>query len=1014
MLTGFHPLVAEWFTSRFGTPTEPQLQGWPEIQAGRDVLIAAPTGSGKTLTAFLSCLDQLVRQGLAGRLEEKTEVLYISPLKALSNDIRKNLEEPLAEIQSLARKKGLDLPEIRTAVRTGDTPSADRARMIRHPPHVMITTPESFFLLLTSESGRKLLAPVRTVIVDEIHAVARDKRGAHLALSLERLESLTEQRPVRIGLSATQSPIEEIARYLVGTQSILPGGRPQCSIIDAGSRRAMDLAIEVPIQDELSAVASKELWGEVYDRVAQHIRDQRTTLVFVNTRRMVERVSHALEERLGPEAIAAHHGSLSREVRLKAEERLRKGEIKAVVATASLELGIDIGHVELVCHLGSPRSFSVALQRIGRAGHWRGATPRGRLFPTTRDELVECCALLRGIRQGHLEQTRIPLWPRDVLSQQIVAEAACREVSEDALFALACRAYPYAQLPRAEFDGLITMLADGISARRGRSAAHLHRDGVNHTIKGRRGARIAALTSGGAIPDNANYAVVAEPENHTVGTVDEDFAIESMAGDIFLLGNTSWRIRRVEAGTVRVEDAQGMPPSIPFWNGEAPGRTVELSADVGELREVLEPLLADPEKAIELLIAQCSVDRAGAEQVVRYLAASRVALGALPTQQTLIAERFFDEAGGMQLIVHAPFGMRINRAFGLALRKCFCKTFDFELQAAATDEGVLLSLGPQHSFPLETIWEFLSPNTLHEVLQQAALRAPMFGTRWRWNATRSLALLRSQNGKRVPPPILRMRSDDLLASVFPAQVGCQENVTGPLEAPDHPLINETLRDCLFEAMDIPGLKHIVEQMRGGQLRLLSVDTPEPSPLSHEVISSHPYSFLDDAPLEERRARAVVTRRSLSAEDARALGALDVGAIEEVRDQVWPTPRDPDELHDVLLSLIWLPETHASLDWVPWMDSLVTRGRAVRTLRANQPGWVAIEKLPVAIAAFPELAALHPIPEGSAPGGDPSRMEMVRGWMECSGPTTTEHLASILAWAPARSRWRWRSWRAKAW
>ena len=956
----FHPAVAKWFAAKFGTPTEPQARGWPHIQARRDTLIAAPTGSGKTLAAFLACLDEMIRQGPA--LRGETQVLYVSPLKALANDIRKNLLEPLAELRACD-----GVPEIRTAVRTGDTPQSERAAMLKRPPHVLVTTPESLYVLLTSTSGRKLLGTVRTVIVDEIHAVARDKRGAHLALSLERLDALcasepgvpASHRPVRIGLSATQRPIEEIGRFLTGA------GRPPCTIVESGSRRVLDVAIEVP-RDELQAVASKEQRAECYDRVAQLIAEHRTTLVFVNTRRQVERVCHALAERIGEDQICAHHGSLAREVRLAAEEKLKAATVKAVVATASLELGIDVGAVELVVQLESPRSLSVALQRIGRAAHHRGGVPKGRLFPLTRDQLVECAALVRGMRSGALEITRIPDWPLDVLAQQIVAMAACEELGEDELYALVLRAYPYRELPRKDFDAIVEMHAEGVARRAGRAAgARLHRDGVNKKLRGRRGARLAALTSGGAIPDTAQYAVVVEPEGQTIGSLDEDFAIESMAGDIFLLGHESWRILRVESGRVRVENAHGVPPSVPFWNGEAPGRTAALSEEVSSLRKTLEPMLGpeDEPRAMAFLAAECAVPPPGAELILRYLRAGRDALGALPTQDTLIAERFFDDAGGMQLIIHAPFGARQNRAFGLALRKRFCRTFDFELQAAATDEGILLSLGPQNSFPLESIFDFLSPNTVGEVLTQAALRAPMWGVRWRWNAMRSLAVLRQSGGRKVPFNLLRMRTDDLLAQVFPAQAQCQEHATGTIDPPDHPLVRETLRDCLTEAMDLPGLTLLLERMKRGEVRMLARDTPEPSPLCHEIVNSAPYAYLDDAPLEERRSRAVQMRRTLDPRDA-ALAALDPEAIATTVAQAWPDVRTADELHDALLTLC---RAEPRDEWLGFFNELERAGRAF-----DRDGfWIATERR------------------------DSGLLDAVRGWVGVTGPITAEALAARL-------------------
>src|SRR5512137_2623144 len=614
VLPGFHPVVSGWFESRFGSPTEPQAAGWPEIQAGRDVLVSAPTGSGKTFAAFLSGIDSLFREGLHGDLPDETRILYVSPLKALSNDIEKNLREPIAALREAAAAAGMRPPSIRAGVRTGDTPSSRRQAMMKRPPHVLVTTPESLYLLLTSEKGRRSLATVRKVIVDEIHAVARDKRGSHLALSLERLEALCERRPQRIGLSATVSPVEEMARFLVGTGRVRRGAA-DCAVVEVGRGRLLDLGVEIP-KDELSSVASKEQWAETYDRLAELARENRTTLVFVNTRKLAERAAHALSERLGPGLVAAHHGSLSRARRLDAEDRLKAGSLKAIVATASLELGIDIGTVDLVAQLGSPGALHVALQRAGRSGHWRGATPRARLFPMSRDELVECAALVRGLRAGRLEEVVPRAWPRDVLAQQVVAEAAARPLGEEELLALVRRAWPYRDLPRAEFDALVTMLSEGIATRRGRSGAMLHRDAVNHVVRGRRGARIAALTGGGAIPDSAQYQVVAEPEGAVVGQLDEDYAIESMAGDVFLLGNTAWRIRRIEAGVVRVEDAGGAAPGIPFWNGEAPGRSAELSDEVSRLRAEIEPRLAGPEAAAAWLSAEAGLPPEGARQAV--------------------------------------------------------------------------------------------------------------------------------------------------------------------------------------------------------------------------------------------------------------------------------------------------------------------------------------------------------------------------------------------------------------
>ncbi|HEU4385707.1 MAG TPA: DEAD/DEAH box helicase [Anaeromyxobacteraceae bacterium] len=1000
MLRGFHPLVSGWFEARFGTPTEPQAQGWPAIQAGEDVLLSAPTGSGKTFAAFLWALDQLLRDGLEGRLADETRVVYVSPLKALGNDIEKNLREPLSGLSEAARAAGLPAPQIRAAVRTGDTPASRRQALLRKPPHVLVTTPESLYLYLTGEKGRRSLTGVRTVIVDEIHAVARDKRGAHLALSLERLEALAAHRPQRVGLSATQNPVEEIARFLTGAGPASADGSPRCAVVEVGRRRELDLGVEIP-RDELSSVASGEQWAETYDRIAELVRAHRTTLVFANTRRLTERAAHALAERLGEGAVAAHHGSLSRARRLDAEERLKRGQLQAIVATASLELGIDVGTVDLAVQLGSPGALSVALQRAGRSGHWRGATPRARFFPMSRDELVECAALVRGLRAGALERTRVPSWPLDILAQQLVAEAACVPWEEEALFRLARRARPYRDLPRDRFDAVLAMLSEGTATRRGRAGALLHRDAVHGRVRGRRGARLSALTGGGAIPDNAQYAVVAEPEGVTVGQVDEDFAVESLAGDVFLLGNASWRIRRIEAGVVRVEDAAGAPPGIPFWNGEAPGRSAELSRQVSELRREIEARLADREGAIRWLAAECALPEAGARQAVDYLAAGRAALGTLPTQETLVAERFFDEAGGMQLVLHAPFGARLNRALGLALRKRFCRTFDFELQAAANDDGVLLSLGPQHSFPLESILDLVAPGSVGDVLTQAALQAPMFPVRWRWAATRALAIPRMRSGRRLPPPIARMRADDLLAAVFPAAVACQDNAdpgAAPVEPPDHPLVEEALRDCLTEAMDAEGLQALLGRVERGEVRLVCRDLAEPSPLAHEILGARPWAFLDDAPLEERRARAVVLRRALPPEEAVGAGALDAGAVRQVVAEVALAPRDAEEAHDLLLDLGLVPAAEAAA-FRALVDELRHDGRAASAAQGGREWLVAAERVglwralgPALTEASPAAANLEPdlapLPSERLPAGeDDAAARVLGGWMHHLGPTT---------------------------
>jgi ATP-dependent Lhr-like helicase len=967
------------------------------------VLIAAPTGSGKTLAAFLAAIDALVRQGIDGRLDDATQVVYVSPLKALSNDVRINLEAPLEGIRAQLEITGLPAVEIRSAVRSGDTPDAERAAMRKRPPHIVVTTPESLYILLGSESGRRMLQTTRSVIVDEIHAMVQSKRGSHLALSLERLDGLCERRCTRIGLSATQKPIAAVANFLVGVPgSLLPSGEggtrlahasratdegsdphgrsrrergsSPCAIVDAGHWRARDLGIElsrVPLQP----VMSNDAWALVYDRLAELIERHRTTLIFSNTRRGVERTTRHLAERLGKDAVAAHHGSLSKEKRLDAEQRLKSGSLRALVATASLELGIDIGEVDLVCQLASPRSIATFLQRTGRAGHAVDGISKARLFPTSRDDLAECVALLDAVRRGELDALRMPPAPLDVLAQQIVAEVACGERDEAALFEMFRRAYPYRTLTRAAFTGVVRMLADGYATRRGVRSAYLHRDAVHGKLRARRGARLVALTSGGAIPDTADYDVVLEPQSLRVGSINEDFAVESIAGDIFQLGNQSYKILKIERGRVRVEDAQGAPPSIPFWLGEAPGRSDELSAAVARLRQEIAKRLHDPSPAgkaaihgretpwwretpdedsaacaalhgsepsaatplaagegrvgaISWLTEQLGIDESAAQQLVDYYAAAQTELGLLPTQSTLAMERFFDESGGMQLIIHSPFGSRLNRAWGLALRKRFCRSFNFELQAAASEDAIVLSLSTSHSFPLDEVARYLHSDSVRDVLTQALLDAPMFALRFRWNAGAALALPRFSGGARVAPQIQRMRSEDLLATVFPDQVACLENIVGERQIPDHPLVAQTLRDCLHDAMDLDGLTALLKRLESGAVKIVARDLSAPSALAAEILNARPYAFLDDeGEVQNRRTQAVPARGFDDPQRAENLGRLDAEAIDTVREEAWPAPRDADEMHEALLLLGAVNAGEAQCHgWNDWLDELAQANR----------------------------------------------------------------------------------------
>ncbi|HKF43305.1 MAG TPA: DEAD/DEAH box helicase [Thermoanaerobaculia bacterium] len=966
-LDRFHPAVGKWFAARLGEPTPPQVEGWPLIREGKNTLIAAPTGSGKTLAAFLSAIDSLIRQG--SDLKEETQVLYVSPLRALSNDVQKNLQGPLAEIAEMDPS----VPEVRVLVRTGDTPSSERTAMAKRPPHILVTTPESLYLLLTSDGGRGMLRTVSTVIVDEIHALVRDKRGSHLAISLERLEELAGRPVQRVGLSATQKPLSDVARFLVGTDR-------DCALVDAGTFRELDLGIEIP-PSPLSTVCSHEQWQEIYARIGELIREHRTTLVFVNTRKMAERIAGQLTRLLGEEAVTSHHGSLSKARRLDAEERLKAGKLRALVATASLELGIDIGDVNLVIQVGATRSIATFLQRVGRAGHALKRIPKGRLFPLTLDELVEGAALLRCIRGGVLDRTPMPPRPLDILAQQIVASCVPEAWREEKLLDVVRRAWPYRDLSRSDFDRVVALHTEG---RR----ALLHRDGVNGRLMATKRARLTALLSGGAIPDAADYQVRLEPEGTLVGTVNEDWAVESNSGDIFQLGNASWRVIRIEPGIVRVADAKGQPPSLPFWLGEAPGRTRELAAEIGGLRQDC----ADrPEVSADLLRVSCgeALPAAGAVQVAEFIEAGRRVLGTVPTQKRVILERFFDESGGMQLIVHAPFGSRINKAWGLALRKKFCVGFGFELQAAANEEAIVLSLGPQHSFELEDVFNYLHPDRARDVLVQALLAAPLFETRWRWNAQRSLLLERSRGGKKIPAPLQRMRANDMLAAAFPQVLACPETLPGgPIEVPmDHPVVAQTIEDCLTEAMDLDGFLEVLRGLRDGSIEKRAVDTAEPSSFARGILSSQPYTFLDDAPLEERRTQAVLSRRVLDSRSADEIGALDPEAIARVKEEAWPDPSNAEEVHEALLWMGYVADEEAE-PWRAWLEELAAAGRVTH----EDAGWFAVEATrdPKAVLKG-RMEALGPIVSD-----DPLLVQL-----EGEGVVLRTRIAGQLAWCDRR-------------
>ncbi|MBT8080375.1 MAG: DEAD/DEAH box helicase [Gammaproteobacteria bacterium] len=1006
-LDTFHPAVRAWFKAHFSEPTPVQDESWPAIARGEHTLLAAPTGSGKTLAAFMASIDALVKEGLERGLPDETRVLYISPLKALSNDIQKNLQLPLVGIRDCLLEHGLPDVDVRAWVRTGDTPQWERQKAARTPPHILVTTPESAYILLTSASGRNMLRSVRTVIVDEIHAMAGNKRGAHLSLSLERLDALTPHKLTRVGCSATQKPIHTMASFLLGDRE------GSCNIVDTGHVRERDMALEVPASP-LEAVMANEVWEEIYDRLAELVNEHKTTLVFVNTRRLAERAAKNLGERIGDENVTSHHGSLAKEHRLHAEQRLKAGKLKCLIATASLELGIDIGDVNLVCQLGTPRSIAAFLQRVGRSGHSVGATPKGRLFPLSRDDLAECTALLHAANHGELDRIHVPAQPLDVLSQQIVAEVAGEdEWDEEALYQAFRRAWPFRELQRETFNNVVRMLSQGFSTRRGRRGAYLHHDAVNKRLRARRGARLTAITNGGAIPDQFDYDVILSPEGIKVGTLNEDFSFESMPGDIFQLGNTSYRILKVEQGKVHVEDARGEPPNLPFWLGEAPGRTAELSVAVSRLREGLDRQLdRGMDTTLNWLVQEYAIPVAAAEQLVHYMAGAKAALGLIPTQRRVVFERFFDETGDLHFVIHSPYGSRVNRAWGLSLRKRFCRKFNFELQAAALEDSIILSLGATHSFPVEEPAKYLNSATVRDILVQALLDAPMFPTHWRWVASIALAIKRNHNGKRAPAYFQRNDSEDLIAVVFPDQLACAENITGKREIPDHPLVRQAIDDCLHDVMDIDGFIDMLKKLEAGDIEIVGRDLNSPSPLAQEILTARPYAFLDDAPAEERRALAVQSRRYLDPVEAADLGRLDAAAVKRVRDEAWPDPRTPDELHDALVVLGFITDEEGQrsnseivdakfeFGWRHLFDQLVKDRRATVLDNGRTKLWIAAERLAEFQLVYDELN-IEPNIEAVAAGMEPvltreeAIRELLRSRLEGLGPTTSLHIASHL-------------------
>ena len=1025
VLDGFHFLVREWFERRFGQPSRAQELGWPAIGAGTDVLLCAPTGSGKTLAAFMWSINRLVSEAESGALRDEVSVLYVSPLKALANDIRLNLEEPLEGVRAAAVEHKLELAPIRAGLRTGDTAAHERGAMLRRPPHILVTTPESLFILLTSPRFREKLRAVRYVIVDELHALAGNKRGAHLAITLERLERMVRNfgapRPTRIGLSATLNPIENLASFLAGAEIVGHERRPRpFRIIRADDRpRAIDLKVLAP-GPELGPLATHRHWEAAYDRIAELVREHRTTLVFTLSRRLAERVALNLQKRLGADAVMAHHGSLGRAERFDAEQRLKRGELKALVATSSLELGIDVGAVDLVCQIDSPKSISAAIQRIGRSGHALGATPKGRLFALTIDDLIECAAAVHAIRSGLLDAVEIPSECMDVAAQQIVAIAAeDNEIRESDLLNLLRGAHSFAKLDASELRRLLEELAAEIGGGSVRAHPKIFYDRTGRRVRARRGARLAAITSGGTIPESGNYDVVIESQNRKIGDIEEDFAQESSRGDVFALGSMPWQIQRISRGRLMVEPAPGMAPTLPFWLNEGAGRTAALSSEVCKLRREIaarfDESAPDAQSAARWLEEECALDESGAVQAVAYVRRGLAALGAIPDEHTIVAERFFDGLGGTQIVIHAPLGMRVNRAFGLALRKRLCQSFDFEIQASAIDDGVLLALNARHSFALESIFTMINSRTVRDVLTQALLDAPMFETRFRHVATRALSVLRNLRGRKVPAWIQRLRAQDLMIALFPGQQACFENRPARVAIPDHFIVRETLRECLEESTDLKSLMRLMEGIENGTVRTLAVDSIAPSVFAHRLLLAWDYAFLDDGERANRRSRAVTMNRGMAedvfrSEDLSQMLAAEAVALttaEATRTAPSRRARDRDELYEVIRAHGALApyqiDERVTGDAIAMLAELELEGRLVRAnygANASQK-LIAAEDAALFAAAYPNLVFARTVADsGQEFSREAAHEELVRRALKTSGPITTSELAERLELPPA--------------
>ncbi|HEY3281818.1 MAG TPA: ATP-dependent helicase [Armatimonadota bacterium] len=903
----FQPYVWRWLLEAFGAPSPAQVAAWPRIAEGSNTLLFSPTGSGKTLAAFLWCISDLFRRAEAEELPPGVSVLYVSPLKALNNDIQKNLTLPLEGIRETALREGLELPEIRSQVRTGDTTQQERAAMARKPPHILITTPESLYIILASPRFRDSLRGLRTVIVDEIHAVSDNKRGVHLSVSLERLEHLVGHRVQRVGLSATQRPVEEIARFLSGWE----GGEPRsCEVVNLGARKQLDVQVVTPV-DSFAEATHDAVWAATYDTLDSLVRRHATTLVFANSRYKTERTALRLTElsESDPIAVGAHHGSMSKKVRLEMEDRLKAGRLQALVATSSLELGIDVGSIDLVCQVESPKSVSRGLQRIGRAGHLLQATSKGRLLAMHRDDLMESAVLVRALHEGELDTVRVPTNCLDVLAQQVVGAVVADEWGADALFDLVRRSHCFRSLPRQEFDDVLSMLSGEVVLDMEQPPyPKILWDRVNGRLYPERGARMLAYRSSGVIPDVADYDVYLQEKKTVVGQLDEGFVEELRGGDIFILGSSSWRVLGIEKGRVMVEAVYGLAPTIPYWTGDRDSRTFDLGLMVGRFRGEAQERLGQPDTAAWLREA-VHVDEQGAENLETYLLEQRAVTGALPTDRHLIVEEFRDALGQQQVVLHSCFGIRVNDAWAMALSEALKRQTGLRVQTVTVDDGILVTAPPGASLDAASLPGLVTSANVEELLRAALWESPLFASRFRHNAVRSLMVLREYQGRKTPVWLQGMRAAALLEA-------CRR-------LPDFPLLRETMRECLYDSLETPGLRQVLAWREAGELAVSVVKTSVPSPFCHALLLLGQTGEMGSVPARERRTRVLHLHREILKQilDEDSLkNLLDESAVEEVEGKLQYTApqrraRSESELLRVLTEVGDVTDDPDSEAWV---------------------------------------------------------------------------------------------------